>query len=123
MFKLLKILVFIVVLAVLGVMFLPIGSVEYKDPQMAGTIRVPSFAIFEGETGNYEAKFKSVRSSWALEQEFERILSDTYVKHECTDGKVVYYDQKNYVTVDGYQIEQGFPFSSFTVKYRSGNSC
>lgn len=123
MFKLLKFLIFVVVLVALGVMFLPLGSVDYKDPGMAGTLRVPSFAVFEGETGNYEAKFKSVRSGWALEQEFEKILQENYIKHECEDGEVVYYDQKNYLTIYGYTIEQGFPFNSFVVDYKRGNQC
>ena len=51
MFKLIKLLLVIVVIAVAGVMFLPLGSVEYTDPNLTAPLVVPSFSMFEGEDG------------------------------------------------------------------------
>lgn len=123
MFKLIKFLFFVVIVAVLGVMFLPLGSVEFKDPAMSATLSVPSFSMFEGETGAYIANFQSIRSQWALEQEFEKIMKEKYASHVCPDGRTVYFDQKNYITIYDYAVEQGFPFSRFSVEYGRGNSC
>lgn len=123
MFKLIKLLLVLTVVAVAGVMFLPLGSVEYTDPNLTAPLTVPSFSMFEGETGAYQASFQSVRSSWALEQEMEKILAEHYIAHECPDGKKVYFDQKNYITIYGYIIEQGFPFSKYAIEYGRGNSC
>ena len=123
MFKLIKLLLVIVVIAVAGVMFLPLGSVEYTDPNLTAPLVVPSFSMFEGEDGAYAAKFQSVRSSWALEQEMDKILAERYIAHECADDTKVYFDQKNYITIYGYTIEQGFPFSEYTIEYGRANSC
>lgn len=123
MFKLLKLLILVAIIAVAGVMFLPLGSVEYRDDKLTAPLSVPSFSIFEDETYNYVAKFKTVRSEWALKQEFEKIMQDKYASHECSDGRTVYYDLKNQITINSYSIESGFPFSAYTVDYSRGNQC
>lgn len=123
MFKLLKLLIIVAILAVAGVMFLPLGSIEYRDDKMTAPLSVPSFSIFEEETGSYIARFKTVRSEWALKQEFEKIMQDKYVSHECSDGQIVYYDLKNQITINSYTIESGFPFSTYTIDYSRGNQC
>lgn len=121
MFKLLKLLILLVVLVGAGVMFLPLGSVDYKDPNMAGNLVVPSFSMFEGEmlnaSGEYVATFQTVRSEWALEREFERMLSEKYVEKTCGDGEVGYVDEANRVVVRGYTIDGGIPFSKYSVTY------
>lgn len=127
MFKLLRLLIIVVLIVGAGALFLPLGSVEYKDPEVAGTLRVPSFSILEQETlesdGKYKAEFKSVRSQWALEQEFERIMKDNYVETVCSDGKSAHLDEKNQVIVYSYDVQQGVPFSVYSVVYVRGGSC
>lgn len=127
MFKLLRLLIVVVLIVAAGALFLPLGSVEYKDPEVAGTLRVPSFSMFEQETiesdGKYKAEFKSVRSQWALEQEFERIMKDNYVDTVCSDGQEAHLDQKNQVIVYSYDVQQQIPFSEYSVEYSRGSSC
>lgn len=123
MFKLIKLLIFLAIIAVAGVMFLPLGSVEFKDPELTAPLVIPVFSMFKGETGNYVANFETLRSSWALEQEFEKILKDNYINHTCDDGAVVYFDQKNYITIYGFTVEQDFPLSKYSIEYGRGNQC
>lgn len=123
MFKLIKLIIILAIVATAGVMFLPLGSVEFKDPELTAPLTVPAFSMFEGETGNYTANFQTIRSKWALDQEFEKILNDNYVRYECPNDEVVYYDQKNYITIYSYEIEQGFPFTKYSIDFRRGNQC
>lgn len=123
MFKFIKMLILLVIIAGLGVLLLPLGSVEYKDPEMVGTLRVPSFAMFEKECCSYTATFKSVRSEWALKEEFKRIKEEYYVDKVCADGRTVSYDEKNQVVLEGYSVTAGFPFNTFTVTYNLGSNC
>ncbi len=127
MFKLLRLLIIIVVLVGAGAMFLPLGSVEYKDPNMKGALMVPSFSMFEGEVmngeGDYVANFQSVRSEWALTQEFERMLGEKYTETVCSDGKTAYLDTNNHIILKSYMIQGSFPFSKYNVNYRIGDSC
>lgn len=127
MFKLLRLIIVLVIVVGLGVMFLPLGSVEYKDPQMAGTLVVPSFAMFEGEVmnsgGEYVANFQTVRSEWALEQEFGKMLADKYQETVCSDGKAGYLDANNHIVMRNYYIEGGLPFSKYAVTYTIGDNC
>ena len=123
MFKTIKIVILLVIIAGLGVMLLPLGSVEYKDPEMTGTLRVPSFAMFEGECCMYSASFKSIRTAWALKREFEKIKDEYYVGKVCADGRKIYVDEKNHVIMESYYVEAGFPFNKFSVTYRQGDDC
>lgn len=123
MFKLIKLIIILAIVATAGVMFLPLGSVEFKDPGLTAPLIVPAFSMFEGETGNYTANFQTIRSEWALRQEFEKILNEKYVRYVCPNDEVVYYDQKNYITIYTYNIEQGFPFTKYSVDYKQGNQC
>jgi len=126
MFKLLKLLILMIIIVGAGAMFLPLGSVEYKDPQMAGVLVVPSLSMLEKETtveGDYVAEFQTVRSEWALEQEFTRILSEKYTEKVCADGETGYVNVNNQVVLRKYQIESGFPFSKFVINYTTGTDC
>lgn len=126
MFKLLKLLILMVIIVGAGAMFLPLGSVEYKDPQMAGALVVPSLSMLEKETtvdGEYVAEFQTVRSEWALEQEFTRMLSEKYTEKVCADGEMGYVSKNNQVVLRKYQIESGFPLSKFMITYKTGIDC
>jgi len=126
MFKLLKLLILMVIIVGVGAMFLPLGSVEYRDPQMAGVLVVPSLSMLEKETmvdGDYVAEFQTVRSEWALEQEFAKMLSEKYTERVCVDGKVGYVSENNQIVLESYQIESGFPFSKFIINYKTGLDC
>lgn len=127
MFKLLRLLIVIIVLVGAGAMFLPLGSVEYKDPEMKGTLIVPSFSMFDGEVmnsnGDYVANFQSVRSEWALSQEFERMLNEKYTEIVCSDGKTAYLDSNNHIILKSYVLQGSFPLSKYSVSYGIGDSC
>lgn len=123
MFKLIKLIIFLAIVAITGVMFLPLGSVEFKDPELTAPLVVPAFSMFEGETGNYVANFQTIRSLWAIKREFKEILENNYISHTCPGGITVYFDQKNYITIYSYTVEQGYPMTKFSITYGQGNQC
>lgn len=127
MLKLLRLIIILVIIVGAGAMFLPLGTVDYKDPNMAGNLVVPSLSMFEGETlntdGEYVANFQTVRSEWALKQEFEKMLGEKYTEKVCSDGKVGYENEVNRIVVRNYQIESDFPFSKFVINYKTGLDC
>lgn len=123
MFKFIKMVILLVIIAGLGILLLPLGSVDYKDTEMKSTLRVPSFAMFEKECCAYTATFKSVRSEWALKREFEKLKEEYYVAKTCSDGRRVYVDEKNQVVVESYSVLAGFPFNTFSITYHLGTDC
>ena len=127
MFKLIRLIIILAVIATAGVMFLPLGSVEFKDPNLTSPLVVPAFSMFEEEatndSDNFTAYFQTIRSGWAVEEEMKRILKDKYIEYICPNDEVVYYDQKNYITIYTWNVEQGFPFTKYSIDFGRGNQC
>lgn len=113
----------LLLVAFVGVKFLPWGNSEFVSHATDATLVVPNLVTEDGECCEYAASFKSIRSVWSLEQEIERILRDNYTELKCLNEDVLYYDADQDLTVRSYNAKLGFPFNEVVVSYEFGKGC
>ena len=87
-------------------------------------IVVPKFSYLYKEKDN-EIIFKTLRGKKSIENELKRI-ERKYISKKC-NNRLVYYDEKNNITITNYKIyKKGF-FNYFSINFQTGlisnNSC
>ena len=121
--KVVRILLVVVLIGFVGVKFLPLGVTQFESKTTGKRFPVPSFMMPKDECCMYAATFKTVRSVWSLEQEAARILESDYEELTCVDGKKVYYNAAEDVTVLSYKANLGFPLNELVISYDVGKRC
>lgn len=116
-----KIIIFlgIIIIIILGIKFIPFGSMNYRTKEMASNLVIPRLSVFEKECCMFSANFKSFRSKYSLEKELNNIM-DKYEKRTC-NSKIYYYDKVNNITITDYGVKLGFLINSFYITYDKGD--
>ncbi len=115
-------LLIITVFFIIGIKFIPFGTVKYKNEKMVSTLIIPKLSSFDYECCMFSANFKSFRSQYILKKELAKIM-DNYEKKTC-DSKTYYYDLENDITITEYGVQGGFPMNKFYIVYDKGEySC
>ena len=115
-------LLIIIAFLIIGIKFIPFGTIKYKNENMASTLIIPKLSIFDDECCMFSANFKSFRSQYVLKKELAKIM-DNYEKKTC-NSKTYYYDLENDITITEYGVQGGFPMNKFYIVYDKGEySC
>lgn len=117
--KLTILILIIIFIIVLLIKFIPFGQKEYKILNMK--INVPKLSKYDNICCMYSAAFKSFRSKYILEKEFDNIMKK-YKKLKCNEH-TYYYDEKDDITIIKYSVERGVLFNKFYIIFDKGYYC
>jgi len=111
----------VVFLIFIGIKFIPFGTKEAMMGANITKIEVPNLSNLESECCEYEATFKTLRGKNSIQKELDNMVSN-YMEVDC-NGKKVYYDMTHNVTIFDYEVDGGFVFTTYTIKYNIGQTC
>lgn len=115
----------VMLVAFLGLKFIPFKKTTYKSEQTDVNLRIPGFSFFNKECCMTSVTFTSPRSALFLQAELNDIMSD-YESYTCNNNKY-YYDEKEDITISKYGVEVGLLFNTFYITYdkgkRNANEC
>lgn len=111
----------VLILVFIGIKVISFGTKEAVMGANITTIEVPKLSSLEDECCNYEATFKTLRGKNSIQKELDNML-ESYMEIDC-NGKKAYYDMTHNVTVFDYEINGGFLFTTYTLKYNIGQTC
>lgn len=116
--KIILIIGLVLLVILLGMKFVPFGLKNYQIKELSSSLQLPRLSFFKEETGEYVATFKTIKSKYILKKELDKIM-DNFEERIC-HYDTYYYDEKNDVTIEKYEINSGILFNEFSISYGKG---
>ncbi len=109
--------VFVLILIfILFLKFFPFGGRYYKLSNK-NNFKIPKISFLNESKENY-ISFKTIRGMTIIKKELEDSFNE-YEKGIC-NNKTIFYDEKSDITIIEYNIDSGFIFNTFYIKYYKG---
>jgi len=109
-------LIFIIIL--LGIKFIPFGSKIYSNPKQNISIEVPRFSLYKENNDKKVISFITIKNKNILKIELDRIINK--LEKKTCHYDTYYYDKKNNIMIEKYEINKGILFNEIAIKYGLG---
>lgn len=106
------------IIIILTLKYIPFGSKNYHNSKMSSSLTIPRLSLFKEETNKYVATFRTIKNKSILKLELEKIMN--HLEKKTCHYDTYYYDQKNNITIEKYEIKSNLLFNEFSITYGKG---